>query len=234
MRRLVFVEGPFCWIWSAGREGGKCWGMLKLRCGGRTRRRLGQRGGGGSEVDFSGRGGPDYSTFLSGCEMITIPVMSNAILSCPILPSYPGIYQAKSYLIQRNRTRRLVPQPTHNQSLILTLLLNPIPLPPRPHPPINLLPRHPIPDQTKCHPQLRLHVAIPRLVVEKQHLLIPHPAGLVDPREMLRLVRGEDLDVVEVVERADGLGLRGGVVGEGGDDVQGFEHVAGEVGGVGA
>lgn len=52
---------------------------------------------------------------------------------------------------------------------------------------------------------------------------------------MLRLGRREDLHVVEVFERADGACLVGGwVVGEGGDYVQGFEEVAGEVGGAGS
>lgn len=52
---------------------------------------------------------------------------------------------------------------------------------------------------------------------------------------MLRLVGGEDLDEIEVVERALRLGpRRHGAVREAGDDVQGFEHVAGEIGGAGA
>lgn len=53
---------------------------------------------------------------------------------------------------------------------------------------------------------------------------------------MLRLVAGEDLQVIKVVEGADGAraGIgRGRVVGKMGDDVEGFEHIAGELRGVG-
>ena len=113
--------------------------------------------------------------------------------------------------------------------------LNPISLPPSPNPPINLLPSHPIPDQTKRNPQLRLDIAIARLIVEEQHILVRNAARLVNLRKVLRLGTGENLHVVEVLERAHGACLAGGwVVREGRDDVQGFEHVAGEVGGEGA
>lgn len=57
------------------------------------------------------------------------------------------------------------------------------------------------------------------------------------PREMLRFIPGKDLDVVEIVECAHGAAacvLRGGVVGEGWYYVEGFEHVACEIGGMGS
>lgn len=112
---------------------------------------------------------------------------------------------------------------------------NPIPLPPSPNPPIDLLPRHPIPDQTKRNPQLRLNIAIARLIVKEQHILIRNAARLVNLRKVLRLGTWENLHVVEVLERAQGTRLAGGwVVREAWDDVQGFEHVAGDVWGEGS
>lgn len=56
----------------------------------------------------------------------------------------------------------------------------------------------------------------------------------MNARKVLRLRPREDLDVIEVVERADGARVDGRVVREGRDDVEGLEHVAGEVWGVGA
>lgn len=51
---------------------------------------------------------------------------------------------------------------------------------------------------------------------------------------MLRLVRWEDLHVVEVIQCAHRLRLRGGVIRERRNDVQSFEHVTGQIGGVSA
>lgn len=72
--------------------------------------------------------------------------------------------------------------------------------PPSPllHPPIHLRPRHPVHHQPKANPQL-LHIAVPSLVVKKQHLLIRNPRRLVQFRKMLPFVPGEDLQVVEDV-----------------------------------
>lgn len=113
--------------------------------------------------------------------------------------------------------------------------LNPIPLPPRQNPPINLLPGHPISNQTKRNPQLGLDITIARLIVKKQHILVRNRAGPVDPRKVLCLGTREDLHVVEVFQRAHGFSLAGcRVVRERRDNVQRFEHVAGQVGGEGA
>lgn len=116
--------------------------------------------------------------------------------------------------------------------LLLLSRLDAPPLPPLPDPAIHLLPRHAVPDEPERDPQLRLYVAVPRLVVEEQHVLVGDPARLLDARKVLRLRPREDLDVIEVVERADGARVGGRVVREGGDDVEGLEHVAGEVWGV--
>lgn len=57
----------------------------------------------------------------------------------------------------------------------------------------------------------------------------------MNPCEVLRLGRREDLHVVEVLERTEGACFVGcWVVGEGGDYVEGFEEVAREVGGAGS
>lgn len=56
-------------------------------------------------------------------------------------------------------------------------------------------------------------------------------------RKMLRLIAGEDLDVIKVIQSANGATARvpgGGVVSEGRYYVEGFEHVAREIGGVGS
>lgn len=109
------------------------------------------------------------------------------------------------------------------------------PLPPLPHAAVQLFLRHPVLDETERHAQLRLHIPIPRLVVKKEHLLVGYVRGLVDLGEMCRFRARVDLEVVKVVERADGARVGASrVVGEGGDDVQRFEHVAREVRGGGA
>lgn len=48
------------------------------------------------------------------------------------------------------------------------------------------------------------------------------------------LIPGVDLDKIKVIEGANGLSVRGGVIGESGDDMQGFEHVARQIGGLGS
>lgn len=48
------------------------------------------------------------------------------------------------------------------------------------------------------------------------------------------LIPRVDLDEIEVVESTDRLRVRGGVIGEGGDYMQGFEHVARQIGGLGS
>lgn len=98
--------------------------------------------------------------------------------------------------------------------------LNPIPPPPSPNPPINLLPSESIPHNAKRDPQLRLDIAIARLIVKKQHILKRDPAALVNLCKMLRFVPGKDLHEVKVVEGAVRLCFRRGrLVGEAGDDV---------------
>lgn len=113
------------------------------------------------------------------------------------------------------------------------LLLDTISLSPGPNPSIDLIASHAIAHQAERYSQLGLNVAVPRLVIEEQHLLVCDPAGLVDTGEMLGLVGGKDLYVLKVFQGTRGPRVgSGGVIGEGGDDVQGFEHVAREFGGL--
>jgi hypothetical protein len=95
-------------------------------------------------------------------------------------------------------------------SLILTRKYPP-PLPPLPNTFVHLLPRDPISHQPKSHPQLHLHVPIPRLVIKKQHirkgdLIRRLPAPFLYPLEMRGLGPWEDLHVGEVLERLETLG----------------------------
>lgn len=114
------------------------------------------------------------------------------------------------------------------------LFLDTIALPPSSNAPVNLVSGHPIAHQAKRDTQLCLNVTVARLVIEEQHILISHIARLLNFREMRCLIPGIDLDEIEVVKGTDGLSVRGGVIGEGGDDMQGFEHVARQIGGLGS
>lgn len=80
----------------------------------------------------------------------------------------------------------------------------PPPLPPLPYPLFDLLLRHPISNQPKRHPQLNLHIPIPRLIIKEQHIrkgdLTPRlPGPLLNLLEMRGLRPGEDLHVGEIV-----------------------------------
>lgn len=100
---------------------------------------------------------------------------------------------------------------------------------------VNLIPRHPIAHQKEGRPQFRLDIAIPRLVVEEEHILVRNPACMVDFGKVLRLVGREDLNVVKILERTNGFGAVGRwIVGKGGNDVECFEHVAGQIRGMGS
>lgn len=79
--------------------------------------------------------------------------------------------------------------------------VHPLPPPPLPHPTIHLRNTNPIPDQIHNHAQ-PLHIAIPQLIIEKQHLVIHDPARLVQLPKMQRLVPRENLHKLEKVERA--------------------------------
>jgi hypothetical protein len=105
---------------------------------------------------------------------------------------------------------------------------------PFPNTPIDFLFGHAVPDQTERDAKLCLHISIPRFVVKEQHLIVRDIAGLVYASEMLRLGAGEYLGVVEVIQGADGAScIAGGrVIGEGGYNVEGFEHVASQVWGM--
>lgn len=65
-------------------------------------------------------------------------------------------------------------------------------LPPLINPLLNLIPCNPIPNQPHSHPQ-SLGIAVPRLVVEKQHILVPQPRLLMKTLEMPNLTAGVDL-----------------------------------------
>lgn len=105
-----------------------------------------------------------------------------------------------------------------------------IPLPPSPNPPIDLFTGHAIPHKTKSNPQFRLNVPVARLVVKKQHILVCNPTGPIDARKVLRLGTREDLHIVEVFQRPHCLRLAGcRVIRERRDDVQRFEHIAGQI-----
>lgn len=112
-------------------------------------------------------------------------------------------------------------KPTHLPLLQITRLIprpNPKIPPPLPHPSINFFFGHSFSDQTKRNPQLRLHIPVARLIIKEQYLIIRYIARLMNPREMLRFVPREDLDVIKVVQGAHGAAscvLRSGVVGEG-------------------
>lgn len=82
----------------------------------------------------------------------------------------------------------------------LLFLVPPMLDPPLPDAVINHIPRNATINQLHHHTQ-RLHILIPALVVEKQHLLVRQPGGFVQVCEMSLLVSGEDLQVVKGEER---------------------------------
>ena len=75
-----------------------------------------------------------------------------------------------------------------------------IPLSPTLDPPIDLRHRHPVSHQLHHDPQL-LHVFIPTLIVEEQHLLVRQTRSLVQTPEMRRLRPRVDLHVIEQIDR---------------------------------
>lgn len=103
-----------------------------------------------------------------------------------------------------------------------------IPLSPTPHPSINRVSTHTIPYKPHNHTQ-RLHVLVPALVVEEQHVLVFYPAVPVYPLKVRRLAARVDLKVIEAVYSS--LGRRRG---RGMRDLEELEHVAAEIRGVGA
>lgn len=106
------------------------------------------------------------------------------------------------------------------------------PSPPFPDATVDLLSRHAITNEAEGNVKLRLDVAIPRLVIEKEHIFVWNPTGLVDAGKVLGLVRREDLDVIEIVQGAHRARVRRRVIREGRDDVESLEHIAGQVGGM--
>lgn len=122
-------------------------------------------------------------------------------------------------------------------SLVRSLVRRGIPpsLPPFHDTSINFVSRRTIPNQAKPNSQFGLYIPIPRLVVEKKHILILDPTRALDAREMLRLARGEDLDVLKVIESAYGLVIgRSRVIGKRWNDMESFQHVARKFWGMGA
>ena len=69
------------------------------------------------------------------------------------------------------------------------------------NPSIHLSSRDSIPDQAHHHTQT-LHISISYLIIKEKHFVIRHPARFLYLGEVLLLVPGKDLHMVEVLNRA--------------------------------
>lgn len=77
------------------------------------------------------------------------------------------------------------------------------PPPPLVNSPINLIPRHSISHQAKRHTQFGLHIPVPRLIVEEQHIrkryLLPIlPQRSLQPLKVCGFAAGENLRIYKI------------------------------------